>query len=69
MVCLGWMEHGIEVGGLWDHLFGSRECVGNEYRDKPARVPITLRIKVVRTTTPPDMYIGIANSLALRRHA
>ena len=31
--------------------------------------PIILRIKVVRTTNPPDMYIGIANTLALRGHA
>ncbi len=34
---LGVMGHGIEVGVLWVHLFGSWGFVGDEFRDKPAR--------------------------------
>ncbi len=29
------------MGDLWVRLFGSRGCVGNEYRDKPTRGEVT----------------------------
>ena len=37
---LGVMGHGIEVGVLWVHLFGSWGFVGDEFRDKPARANV-----------------------------
>jgi len=47
----------------WEHVLEGEEVVG-EWAFHIQGCPITLRIKVVRTTNPPDMYIGIANSLA-----
>jgi len=44
----------------WEHVLEGEEVVG-EWAFHIQGCPIILRIKVVRTTNPPDMYIGIAN--------
>ena len=43
----------------WEHVLEVEEVVG-EWAFQIHECPIILR-KVVRTTNPPDMYIGIAN--------
>ena len=44
----------------WEHVLEGEKVVG-EWAFHIQGCPITLRIKVVKTTNPPDMYISIAN--------
>ena len=44
----------------WEHVLEAEGVIG-EWAFQIREYPITLRIKVVKTTNPPDMYIGIAN--------